>query len=483
MQTSHSIYVSLWLLLMLLFFGFVAGVFLRPLLYPNAVISNEYRYTFELPRPDGTKTELQYGIWPELTRADYFNEVRNRFVEERASFVEANLTEMRLRVYHNGTVALEVPIKSKGRKGSWWETPSGLYSAQAKLGTHFSSFGQVYMPYSIPFQGNFFIHGWPYYADGTPVAEGYSGGCIRLEDVYAKQVYDLVEKGMPILVFEADETARNSFTYALNAPDISARSYLVADLDTNFLLLAGEPNTQVTTTLLAPLLMAVVASEHINMERNITATAAVLAGVEGSPIESGNSYRVYDLLHLLLQTGDVGAMQMFEYHLGDRRTVTLFNTKLKALGMEHTSLEARRAGEAWRMTTTASDMFLFAKYLLSNRSFILAMSTRTPNTAIYGMPTFGTGGALHPFASESLFIGGSMPLARVSGVEGRDPAAVALAFATPSGNTIGGSDELLSVFTTTFSDSERRLLFVALQAKDATQDTRNMRSFVRSMYR
>jgi hypothetical protein len=161
-----------------------------------------YDYAFTLEQGDGQRTALQYGMWPELSNLDFFHTVRDGFIANRAHFIEANLTAMTLTVYREGASVLTVPIKSKGREGSWWETPSGLYRAEAKEDVHFSSFGQVYMPWSIPFQGNFFIHGWPYHEDGTPVPEGYSGGCMRLEDVYAKQVYDLVEVGMPILVFE-----------------------------------------------------------------------------------------------------------------------------------------------------------------------------------------------------------------------------------------------------------------------------------------
>jgi hypothetical protein len=480
MRTPIDIYLPLGILLVLLFLGFVGGVVMHPYLY-GATTSKEYRYSFELPTPDGKKIELQYGMWPALARADFFSEVRDRFIQEQASFVEADLSAMLLRVYHSGVAVLEVPIKSKGRKGSWWETPSGLYSAQAKLGTHFSSFGQVHMPYSIPFQGNFFIHGWPYYADGTPVAEGYSGGCIRLEDAYAEQVYDLVEKGMPILVFEESSDVQSSFVYSLNAPDLTARSYLVADLDNNFLLLAGSPDELVSTTLLSPLMMAVIATEHINMEHHITVTDVMLGGLLSDTVRVGSTYRVYDLLHVLLQEGDLGAMQVLEAHLGNRRVTALFGAKLHALGMEKTTLEPRRAGEVWRMTTTASDLFLFTKYLVSNRNFILAMSTHTPDTAIYGAPAFGTGRAQHPFASDSLFVGGSMAYLKPEDSSLTDSAAVALAFANP--NTAGGDEDLLSVFEGSFSGVQRNILYLALGARTSKDDTQAMRSFVRSMYR
>ena len=52
----------------------------------------------------------------------------------------------------------------------------------------------------IQFDGNYFIHGWPYYPDGTSVAKGYSGGCIRLSTEDAEELYGLVDIDMPIII-------------------------------------------------------------------------------------------------------------------------------------------------------------------------------------------------------------------------------------------------------------------------------------------
>ncbi|PIP46640.1 MAG: hypothetical protein COX15_00070, partial [Candidatus Colwellbacteria bacterium CG23_combo_of_CG06-09_8_20_14_all_42_19] len=82
--------------------------------------------------------------------------------------------------YEKGVFVNEFAILSKGKEGSWWETPAGLYKVQSKEKEHFSSFGRVYQPWSMAFQGNFFIHGWPYYPGGRAVESTYSGGCIRL---------------------------------------------------------------------------------------------------------------------------------------------------------------------------------------------------------------------------------------------------------------------------------------------------------------
>lgn len=118
---------------------------------------------------------------------------------EPEKMIIADLLNMRISLV--GTSSLEtLPIITKGRPGSYYETPVGEYEVGLKSRNHFSSLGEVYMPYSVQFYANFFIHGIPYHKDGTRVSSSYSGGCIRLADEDAKKVYDFVTPKMKILV-------------------------------------------------------------------------------------------------------------------------------------------------------------------------------------------------------------------------------------------------------------------------------------------
>ena len=151
---------------------------------------------------DSNKDDLIYGSWPALEDENFFASTRDKFIEDKVTFLEANLSSMTMRYYEKGEVVKEVPIATKGREGSWWETPAGLYQISTKEKNHFSSFGRVDMPNSMQFQGNFFIHGPTFYPDGTPTPSSYSGGCIRLSMDDSKAIFDLVEQGTPLLVFE-----------------------------------------------------------------------------------------------------------------------------------------------------------------------------------------------------------------------------------------------------------------------------------------
>lgn len=116
------------------------------------------------------------------------------------AYIYVNIDEMAIEVWHEGSLLYRDKVLSVRNIGSKFDTPRGLFSILTKEDLHFSSIGHVWMPYSMQFSGDFFIHGWPYYLDGTPVPEGYSGGCVRLSDDVAKQVYEYAEIGMPVLI-------------------------------------------------------------------------------------------------------------------------------------------------------------------------------------------------------------------------------------------------------------------------------------------
>jgi hypothetical protein len=65
-----------------------------------------------------------------------------------------------------------------------------------------SSKVDVLMPYSLQFYEDFFVHGIPYYPNGVRVTSAFSGGCLRLEDVDAKVVYDFSKRGMMIILID-----------------------------------------------------------------------------------------------------------------------------------------------------------------------------------------------------------------------------------------------------------------------------------------
>ena len=121
-------------LVLLTFATLIGGAALTAFYYGTQ--ASTYRIVF--PEVKGVREPLVYGSLPALENASFFDEVRSIFLSSKSDFIEADLSAMMLRVYHKGTIVKEAPILSKGREGSWWETPAGLYKVEAKKENHFS---------------------------------------------------------------------------------------------------------------------------------------------------------------------------------------------------------------------------------------------------------------------------------------------------------------------------------------------------------
>lgn len=365
-----------------------------------------HNYELNLPFQKEAEINFDYGPQPALARADVFNQVKGQLIDERADFVEANLSTMDLTVYESGGPVFKAKILTKGKEGSWWETPAGIYKIESKEKNHFSSFGQVYQPWSMAFQGNFFIHGWPYYPGGQPVSSTYSGGCIRLSTEDAEKIFNLVKVGTPVLIFERDFSP-DDFQYKIEAPTVSARSYLVADLRNNYVLFEKSSSEVVPVASIVKLVTALVAAEYINLDKTITITSQMIVPTSLPRLKAGQRISAYQLLYPLLDESSNEAAIAFANTLGEERFVKLMNKKAASLGMANTKF-VDAAGSGSENLSTAEDLFNLAKYLYNNRSFVLRISAGKITDSAYGPPPFSDLGNFNLFSKDPDFVGGKI---------------------------------------------------------------------------
>lgn len=426
--------------------GAIAYTYVRP---PAA-------YSISVPHTATSTLELEYGALPALENLDYYEEVKNAFLAQNAPFIDANLSQMVLRVYTDGVVALEVPILAKGKVGSWWETPAGIYKIQTKETNHYSSFGDVYMPYSMDFQGNFFIHGWPYYEGGTPVASTYSGGCIRLSTEDAKKVFALAEVGMPVVVY--NEAPRpDSFGYQLKGPNLSASHHLVADLDSHIVLMSQGASSTAPIASVTKLLTALVAADYINLDKEITVSRDALVYTSVPRLKAGESYRAYDLLFLLLQESSNEAAEALAQSIGRQRFVTLMNDKARAIGLNYT-LFSDPSG-AKNDLSTPEDLFKLLQYISANRRFIFAITAGTLTDSAYGTPSFGHLGNFNRLKNvPAELLGGKI------------------------GQTLDAGETFAGVYAVQVGDTRRSIAVIVLGSKDVASDVAKLLSFVKNQY-
>jgi len=338
-----------------------------------------------------------------------FMDKKNELIEEEKSFIAIDLEGMKMFLYDKGKEKDSFEVLSKGKEGSWWETPTGFYTALNKEINHFSSIGEVWMPWSIQFYGNFFIHGRPYYSNGEPVPDGYSGGCIRLKDENVEEVFNFAEKGMPILVYDKEEKpSLYSKVVPLDSvakvPQVSAEAVLVGDLDTGETILNKNSDSVMPIASLAKLMTATVASELIYLEREVIITPEMLKdSVQSYPLSAGKSYKAFDMLYPLLAQSSNGAGRAIASMMGEEYFVYQMNKKAESLNMTETKFVDPGGVEAGNISTL-HDVLKMAKYILEKRRFIYDIS-KGKDYSIFGSNVFSGIETFNEFSDDPRLVG------------------------------------------------------------------------------
>lgn len=125
------------------------------------------------------------------------------------SYVEINLTAQHLFVYVDGQVVLESDFVS-GSVIEGWDSPTGIWGLTYKTKDAVLR-GATYttpVDYWMPFAGNVGMHDatWRKEFGGTIYKRDGSHGCINLPWSKAKQIYEHVKKGFPVVVYTLEGT-------------------------------------------------------------------------------------------------------------------------------------------------------------------------------------------------------------------------------------------------------------------------------------
>lgn len=336
----------------------------------------------ELSVAQAQSAPLPLGVWSIASSSERIisSLTLTEAVPLEGKFITADLVRMELTLYIDGKATEQFPILTKGKPGTPWETPAGFYSIFTKEDDHFSSLGKVHMPYSMQFFGNYFIHGWPYYPDGTPVASTFSGGCIRLSTDDAKKVFEFADKKTGIFVYDKREVADlPSLFLPLTQPEVDAPSYLVADIDTGEVYAEKDAELEYPIASITKLMTGLVANEIINLEQQVPVEKAQLTT---PPTEDTTTIKflVGDLFYpLLLESNDTVADALARYY-SKNSFVSWMNTTAKALGMASTHF-ADPVGSTDENISTSEDLYRFIVYLIEKKKFILNVS-KTANKTI-----------------------------------------------------------------------------------------------------
>ena len=397
------------------------------------------------------------------TSGDIFSDEKERLIEGQKDFAVVDLQAMELALYGSGKPIKTFKILSKGMDGSWWETPTGIYTALYKESNHFSSIGKVWMPWSIQFYGNFFIHGWPYRSDGTPVPQSYSGGCVRLSTEDAKEVFYFVKRDMPILVHEIEPSVvakpvLQPISNDIGAPKILANAVLAADLETGDVILNKNADEILPVASLAKLMTATVAGEMIYLGRTIEIRRDMLKDpIQSYALEVGNRYQVFDLLYPLLMQSSNGASRALAAFLGNDYFVEQMNKKAKTLGMSDTRF-VDPAGIGDGNVSSLADFGKLARYIFEKRRFIFDI-TRGRGYDVFGDSNLAKIDNFNEFYSEGNLVG------------------------LKNGKTVGAGETLLGIWKMRDGqDFERVIMVGILGSESRVSDAQAVRIWLESKF-
>ncbi|MCX6713550.1 MAG: CapA family protein, partial [Candidatus Vogelbacteria bacterium] len=366
-----------------------------------------------------------------------------------------DIGKMKLYLYENGQIVDTFKMVSVGKVGVPWETPRGQFKILAKEENHFSTIGEVWMPFSMQFLGNYFIHGWPYYNDGTPVSLGYSGGCIRLETIDAEKVYNFSAKGIPLVIIGnnlATTEAKSRYLIKNQNLDLSAQSYLVADLDAGEIIAQKNSTTTWPMASITKLMTALVALDQVNpLSDVVISDQAVATFGDSGGLQAGEILTAKDLIFPLLLESSNDAGEALALFAGRANFIKEMNKRAQSIGLTSTIFTDPSGIDAGN-TSTVNDLFLLARHIYFEKKFIFDITTKKEYSCCGH-----TWRNFNPFSAESGFLGGK------------------------SGQTTAADQTFVNVFSLVGDSGEKRkIAIILLKSLDRDGDTKKVLSYLKN---
>ncbi len=294
--------------------------------------------------------------------------------------VVANLDDKTVALVEDSKITKIYNIVSLGKPNKYYETPGGIYKIRSWETNHYSLIGEVYMPWSMQFSGNYFIHGIPYYEDGERVSSQYSGGCIRLSDEDAQNIYDFSDKNTYVVVVKNEDLTSdakaNDYDKSLmsNIKDsLNGSEYLILDLkDSIYFSNIDNLNKTLTDSKIENLAIAMTALDYVSQEKK-----AYIG-------ESG--LKQLDLLPEIIK-GDKKYINETINPLGHRLFQAFLNNKIKSIGLENTDIDLSsyltqdndNETKINTSTSTLLDMMYIYRYAYIYKPYLMSLDN-TKNT-------------------------------------------------------------------------------------------------------
>ncbi len=171
--------------------------------------------------------------------------------------------------------------------------------------------------------------------------------------------------------------------------DLTARAWVLADLDTGAILAARDPHGRYPAASIQKILTTVTLLPLLPGNRTVTVSHQA-ANTEGSHagLVAGGKYTVDQLFRaLLLVSGNDAAQALAEAAGGGSQTVARMNAVARQLGGYDTFVQTPSGLDGWQQLTSAYDMTLFLRAAIDQPRFVAydrKLKTRLPAQPIDG---------------------------------------------------------------------------------------------------
>jgi D-alanyl-D-alanine carboxypeptidase len=379
------------------------------------------------------------------TRFGDYLDLREGFLSEKKDFLEIDSTEMKVRLYSKGKTENTFPILYKKER-----LPSGLFSVQSKKKAAFSMNSGVYLPYALNYYGSCQIHGEPYSGLGQKTDSDKDMECLTLSDRDAKILFNSAKIGLPVLVIDKEIRRIKAAKLTVgDFPDISAKSFLVADIDSGQIL--AEKNSEVPLPIasLTKLMTAVVVEEQVDLKSAVLVKNWMLRPYgKTKSLAAGFSYPLEQLFYPLLQESSNDAAEVLNSAVPGGNAIYFMNQRARSILMEKTGFVDAHGIDVGNQAT-ARDLFYLARYVEEFHPEIFEI-TKGLKPAGFSASIFPYSKNKNLFCSDQNFIGGKtgyiieskyngLFLFNLPMAEGKDKRVVIIVLGAPHWQTMQGN--------------------------------------------
>ena len=196
-----------------------------------------------------------------------------------------------------------------------------------------------------------------------------------------------------ILVYTTGIFSPTEKIKAASIPSVKCHAYVIMDANTGKVLLSKNASNKIYPASTVKLMTALVVLDKCKTTKKVTITSSMLkqvpAGSAKIGLKAGDTYRVSDLLHMLLlpSAADAAIALSYASYGSTKKFVTAMNKKAKTLKLTYTSFDnpiGLDIGNNFNKTyTTAKSFAILTRYAMANstiRTIVAKKSYKVPKS-------------------------------------------------------------------------------------------------------